>query len=179
MSDFHRALARCFLPLAVFTGVVTAHVVWLGLFPEAAQAEKWCAGGCADEGVSWLGAYIDAQDYWLGLSYGVSLAFAAVALRRYRERRLCAARNLAIGGMSLSGVLAVAGCYLLGCCGSPMLAVYVSLFGTAFLPFTKPLVAGLTIAIVLAAWWWMRRAERRAAAAPKTEEPGAECECRG
>ena len=38
-----------------------------------------------------------------------------------------------MGGITLSGFLAVAGCYLLGCCGSPMLAVYMSLFGVSFL----------------------------------------------
>jgi hypothetical protein len=58
----------------------------------------------------------------------------------------------------VSGFLAVAGCYLLGCCGSPMLAVYVSVFGAHFLPLTKPLVAVITVLSIVVAWWWMNRA---------------------
>jgi hypothetical protein len=117
--------------------------------------------------------------YWLGYSYTLPLAFAAAAFRRYREGRFCAARNLALGGVTISGFLAVGGCFLLGCCGSPMLAVYLGLFGTSFLPFTKPLVAGLTTASVLVGWLWMRR--RDPAAASSGQAPGGAasdaCQC--
>jgi len=151
---------RAILPAGVFLAVASVHYSYLVICPERdATQNRWVSA------VSELPAfrrYLETQSYWLGLSYGVSLAFPAVAFRRYRERRMCSARNLAIGGISLSGVLAVVGCYLLGCCGSPMLPVYLSLFGVAFLPFTKPLVAVLTILMVLVAWWWMRRAEKRA-----------------
>ena len=41
---------------------------------------------------------------------------------------------------------------MLGCCGSPMLAVYLSLFGAAFLPWAKPLIALLTTVTLFAAW---------------------------
>ena len=90
----------------------------------------------------------------------MSPSFAACALRRYRERRLCAARNLAIGGVTFSGFLAVAGCFMLGCCGSPMLVVYLNLFGAAFLPLAKPLMAGVTAVSLAVAWWWLTRRER-------------------
>ena len=53
--------------------------------------------------------------------------------------------------------MAVAGCFLVGCCGSPMLGVYLSLFGAAFLPFAKPLAAGLSTLLILGSYWWMRR----------------------
>lgn len=91
---------------------------------------------------------------------------------------MCAARNLAIGGVTLSGVLAVAGCFLLGCCGSPMLAVYLSLFGAAFLPFAKPLVAGLTAASLVAGWWWMKRRERLVLAERAASETNPACDCK-
>ena len=54
----------------------------------------------------------------------------------------------------------MAGCFLAGCCGSPMLGVYLSLFGASFLPWAKPLVAGLTTAMIAGSYWWMRRRER-------------------
>lgn len=143
----HRAL----LPLVVFLVVLGAHFVWLGLFPEVDPAQsRWTEVPVSN--YSWLKGYLDRGDYWLGYSYGVSLSFAAAGLLRYRERRLAASRNLAVGSVSFTGALALVGCYLLGCCGSPMLAVYMSLFGAAFLPWVKPLVALLTTVTLFAAW---------------------------
>lgn len=155
---------RAWLPLSVFVFVWTLHYVWLGMFPEqeAAQSQWVSLDGLVK--VSWWTRYVESQSYYLGFSYALALAFAVVALRRYQEERFCRARQVAIGGVTLSGFLAVAGCFLIGCCGSPMLAVYVSLFGTAFLPFAKPFVAALTIVSITAAGWWMRRA--RPAPAP-------------
>jgi hypothetical protein len=40
-------------------------------------------------------------------------------------------KRLAIGGFSLTGFLVATGCFLVGCCGSPMLVVYLNLFGAA------------------------------------------------
>ena len=144
-------IRRALLPLAVFLAVLGAHFVWLGLFPEQNPAQsRWAEVPAADR--FWLREYLDGGGYWLGYSYSISLAFAAVGIRRYREQRLAASRNLALGSVSLSGVLAVVGCYMLGCCGSPMLAVYLSLFGAAFLPWAKPLIALLTTVTLFAAW---------------------------
>lgn len=171
-------LRRALLPVVVFLAVGVAHYVWLGVFPERDPAQdRWAATPAASEG-SWLHRYLEAQSYWLGFSYALSLAFAAYALRRYREKRHCAARNLAVGGVTFSGFLAVLGCYLLGCCGSPMLAVYLNLFGAAFLPLAKPLVAVLTVTLTAAAWWWMwRRAKTLSVAQsdPACEDPTCRC----
>lgn len=98
------------------------------------------------------------------LLYALSLAFAAAAFRRYREGRLCTTRNLAIGGVTFTEVLSVTGCYLLGCCGSPMLGVYVSLFGAVFIPWAKPLAALLTLLSIGVAWWWLNRRMRATSA---------------
>ena len=148
-------IRRILLPLAVFAAVMLLHFCWLGLFPERDPAQdRWVATATP---VSWWGRYCDGGSYWLGFSYGLSLAFAAVAWRRYREGRFCPGRKLAIGGVTFSGALSVVGCYLLGCCGSPMLAVYLSLFGAAFVPWAGPLIAGLTLLSVLVGSWWMNR----------------------
>lgn len=150
---------------------------------EAARANSAPADGGPQSGASppavppsWPRSYLGTQSYWLGLSYAMSLTFAVAMFRRYREERRAAARNLAAGGVTLSGFLAVAGCYLLGCCGSPMLGVYLSLFGAAFLPFLKPLVTALTAVSLVGAWWWMGR--RRAAPVPGAGPcAGAGCGC--
>lgn len=148
-------IRRVLLPLAVCAVVLVVHFCWLGLFPERDPAQdRWAAPAMH---LSWWRQYVEGRSYWLGFSYGFSLAFAAVAWRRYREGRFCPGRKVAIGGVTFSGVLSVIGCYLLGCCGSPMLAVYLSLFGAAFVPLAGPLLAGLTLLSVLVGWWWMNR----------------------
>ena len=53
-----------------------------------------------------------------------------------------------MGGITLVGVLMAGGCFLIGCCGSPMLAVYVSLFGSRALGVGKPLTALVTLVSV-------------------------------
>ena len=61
----------------------------------------------------------------------------------------------------LTGILYIGGCFLLGCCGSPMLAVYLSLFGSSFLGFTKPLVATITTVSVINNWTFLDRKEKQ------------------
>jgi len=146
---------RTLLPVFVFIGVVATHFVWMGIFPDREPVQDRWVTVTADR--SWLRSYFTSGNYWLGYSYAISLAFASVAYRRFREQRATAARSMAIGGVTLTGVLAFAGCFLMGCCGSPMLAVYLSLFGAAFLPFARPLVAGMTTLSLVAGWWWMTR----------------------
>jgi len=139
MTAFKQKLPRFLLPLGVFLGVAMAHYVWSGLFPEVDPAQARWASLPRAGASSWLNRYIETQGYWLSYSYALSLAFAAAALRRYREERFCSAKTLAFGGVTLSGFLALAGCFLVGCCGSPMLVVYLSLFGApGFSPWPSP-----------------------------------------
>ncbi|UCG88338.1 MAG: hypothetical protein JSW71_07285 [Gemmatimonadota bacterium] len=162
-SSITRKSRRVLLPTGVFLLVLVVHYIWLVFFPEGDTAQSRWVTVSAAESTSSFKRYIETQSHWLGISYGMSLTFAVAALRRYRERRFCAARNLAIGGVTLSGFLAVAGCYLLGCCGSPMLVVYLNLFGAAFLPLAKPLMALITAVSLAGAWWWLRQHERKIA----------------
>ena len=164
-----RALKRMLLAPGVFLAVLGMHFVWLSRYgPQA----RWVS--LDDESVVLsLRGYLESQSLWLGLSYAVSLSFAALWLRRYREERLCSASTLTVGSVTLSGALAVGGCYLLGCCGSPMLGVYLGLFGATFLPFTGPAVFALTAVPLLASWAWMSRANGRVSS---SQTPAA-CEC--
>jgi hypothetical protein len=154
---------RAILPVIVFLAILLIHYAWLGLLPDRDPAQdRWATVSGMTEPSSFQ-RYLETESYWLGYSYSFALAFAAVALRRYREDRSCGAKNAAIGSLSFSGFLAVAGCFLLGCCGSPMLVVYLNLFGAGFLPFARPLVAALTTLTILGAWLWMERRSKRAA----------------
>ena len=179
MTVSGQKMRRFLLPLGVFVGVAVAHYVWSGLFPEMDPTQARWASLHGAGASSWLYRYIETQGYWLGYSYALSLAFAAAALRRYREERSCSAKTLAFGGVTLSGFLALAGCFLLGCCGSPMLVIYLNLFGASFLPLAKPLLAALTTISILGAWWWMTR-HKPSAPAPASTGPscnGDGCRC--
>lgn len=157
MDRFTRVLRRMALPALVFVGVATVHFVWVGLFPEEnPNQQQWAAIPTPAE-ACWWKAYLETQSYWLGYSYALAFSFAVMALRWYREQGSCASRNAAIGGFTFSGLLAVGGCFLIGCCGSPMLIVYMNLFGAAFLPLAKPLMAGITTVSIAVAWIWMYR----------------------
>lgn len=156
----NRFLQRSVLPMAVFCAVLGVHYLWLGVFADGGDARvQWALSKDLPNQTRWM-RYVAMQSYYLGFSYALSIAFAAWALRRYREERLCSSRTLAIGGVTFSGFLAVAGCYLLGCCGSPMLAVYLNVFGASFLPLAKPLVALIALLTVTVAAWWSSRRSR-------------------
>ena len=158
---------RFLLAGLVFGAVLAVHYSYFALF---GPHMRWVSLDDDPSG-SALRFYLESGAIWLGLSYALALGFAAAWLERYREERSCNARTLSIGGVTLSGSLAVAGCYAIGCCGSPMLGVYLSLFGASFLPLAKPLAFVFTASSLGATWWWMNRRERVAAT------PATDCDC--
>lgn len=155
MSRMTHLLKESLLPLVAFVTVVVFHFFWLGFFPEQSPAQSQWAALPSEGMADWLPTYIEAQNYWLGYSYGLSVAFAVAALRRYLRNRQSAAGKFAVGGLTFSGFLALAGCYLIGCCGSPMLVFWLNIFGARFLPFAKPMMAAITTITIAGAWWWM------------------------
>jgi hypothetical protein len=174
---------RWLIPLAAFVLVFVLHAFYVrhtARLPVRGWAPETVI---VDEGLWGFGPYIQARDYFTGYSYALPLAFAAIALRRYREcrqRRICTARNVAIGSVTWSGFLAASGCFLLGCCGSPMLGIYLSLFGPSFLPAVKPLIAGVTTVLVaFSYYWWIWRRNRDEESYSKTSDctRGQECNC--
>ena len=165
---------RLLLPALVFAAVLVTHFVWRGVHPECAAGEEACTEECQPD-TTWFGGYLDAGNHWLGLSYAASAAYAVGALRRAFERRTTAARAGAARGLAFSAVLPFVGCWLVGCCGSPMLAVYLNLLGASFLPFAKPLVAGLTGTVLLLSWAWTRR--KGAAQSGGSCAPSPDCGC--
>lgn len=103
-----------------------------------------------------LWQYFARQDFFLGFSYALTAAFTAYAVTSFLEKRKRGITGT-IGGFTLAGILYFGGCFLTGCCGSPMLTVYLSLFGSSFLGFTKPLTAGLTTISVILGFIWVGR----------------------
>ncbi len=107
-----------------------------------------------------LAMYIERQEYFLGLSYALAVTFTVYAIVSFLQNRRSGIAGV-VGGMTLSGVLYFAACFLLGCCGSPMLAVYLSLFGASLLGFTKPLTAMLTLTSVVIGYFWIEKKRRQ------------------
>ena len=159
------ALRRAVLPGVAFTVVVVLHVLWAKWFPEQDPAQsRWAP--LPESLDPWFSRYVGAGEFWLAYAYGLSAALATVALRNLREARRASRAGLAEGGLAagsltFAGAMALGGCFLVGCCGSPMLAVWLTVFGAKFLPFAKPFVAAITTATVVAAWVWMERRKHR------------------
>ena len=153
-------IVRRLIPAVVFVTIFVAHALYLGFFAVSAPSGWTDFNMSANAaGPLGLGTYWRGQDYFIGFSYALGAAFAAWALSRciaFRRGRL-AAGGAAVGGLTLVGVLMAGGCFLIGCCGSPMLAVYVSLFGAKALGIGKPLTALVTLASVGCGYWCLSR----------------------
>lgn len=105
--------------------------------------------------------YLEQQDYFMGLSYGLAAAFTVYSFLRFSTGQRGGLTGT-IGGVTMTGILYFGGCFLLGCCGSPMLAVYLSLFGSSYAGFTKQIVLIVTAASIGISWLWMQRKSRTA-----------------
>ncbi len=137
-------------PAAAFIAVVLLHgayIIW--------TAAKWASIG----NDSMLSRYLSNQDYFMGLSYGFAAGFTVYSFMRFTGGQRGGLGG-ALGGLTMTGILYFGGCFLLGCCGSPMLAVYLSLFGSSYAGFTKPLVLIITMLSIGLSWLWMQRRAR-------------------
>lgn len=112
------------------------------------------------ESISFLLLYLNQQNYFLSYSYALFAAFTVYALLTFFQNLKKRVVGV-ISGFTLTGFLYVSGCFLLGCCGSPMLAVYLALFGSSFIRFTKPLTAIITTASVSAGYFWINKKNKK------------------
>jgi hypothetical protein len=142
------------LTLAAFLITLTIHYVWLGIFPETDPAQSQWVLVPVER--SWWDLYLETESYWLSYSYALCVAFIVMASQLYLLTRCKTSGRMVFGGVTFTGGLAVLGCFLIGCCGSPMLIVWINLFGAGFVPLAKPLVAFVTTCSIVIAWYWMR-----------------------
>lgn len=131
------AIAPALLGLAVF-GV---HAYVLMYVAEDVAASRWVALETPGF-VQKFSSYWSGGGVWLGYCYGVAAGFALWSVMRWIGERRSAAT--AAGGVTLSGVIAGAACFMTGCCGSPMLGVWIGIFGAASAPFLGPFAALIT-----------------------------------
>ena len=143
---------RTAIPFAVFALVLCVHIAWLTY---GRSAGPW-ASFTPDEGSAAGNSYLAGGRVWLGLSYAAAAAFAAFCLTRLYEYRKSGLAGAA-GGLGLLGFLYIGGCFLIGCCGSPMLGVYLALLGPRFLGLAGPLVLAITLSSVLMGYIYITR----------------------
>ncbi len=159
---------RKLLPIAAGLIVFGAHVAWYVLFPES-NVSGW--GNVVPSFSDSLQTYTAYGTPWLGASYALSAVFTMYALLIFRENRRKAAAGAA-GGLATMGALYAVGCFALGCCGSPMLPIYLGLLGGKFAGVGGPLMFGLTFLSVGIGFLILGRKARCAGEGPCTEEAG-------
>ncbi len=144
----------------VFVIVYAAHAFYLSHIV-ATRMEGWANTEIMDTGFLGLGPYLQGQDYYTGFSYALGAAFAAWAIGRFLRSRQAAMAAGAAGSITFVGVLLAAGCFMIGCCGSPMLSVYLGIFGAKALGIGKPLMALVSLVSVGVGYWYMSRRARK------------------
>lgn len=147
---------KIWIPIFIFVGALVLHAaLTVSGFPPAIPLGYKLQG------------YFRLGSFWLGYSYALAASFTAYAALLSIER---SSRGIAgaIAGASWVGLLYALGCWAVGCCGSPLLAVYLGTFGSRFLGFTQPIVAAVTTLSVLGAFLWLRRGACRIASPPPT-----------
>lgn len=108
------------------------------------------------QGTPYLQMYLNRQEYFLGLSYALAAGFTLFSfLIMFKNRKKGVAG--VIGGTTLMTVIYCGSCFLIGCCGSPMLTVYLSLFGASFLGFTKPIIFLVTLISIVFSYYFLQK----------------------
>ena len=138
---------------AVFIAVLLGHFLY-STRTQPVSAGQWATYEFDQPEESRWTRYIEPGEYWLGLSYALAGTFATFCFARIVKMRR-EALVASAGGVTLGGVLWASVCFLTGCCGSPMLPIYLGLFGPKFLAITKPLTFGLTVLSILVGYMWM------------------------
>jgi len=141
-------------PLIAFAAAIGAHLLVKYLSAPAVTQPAWA--DLSQPHTDWFAAYIKSQDYYLSFSYALAAAFTAYALSFWAANRRVAVAGGA-AGISIAGILWGVGCFLTGCCGSPMLGVYASILGTRATWFGKPFTAAITLLSVLLGYVMIRR----------------------
>lgn len=101
--------------------------------------------------ISGYAMYFQDGEYYFGLSYALAIAFTLFAFSRMKIDRKKGATGF-FGGITFSALLATFGCFMIGCCGSPMAIVYISMFGSSYLKVAKPLILIITLLSLIYAY---------------------------
>lgn len=147
---------KIIFPLGTFVIVLILHSLYFKL--------KVIKDACKI--VYWFEEYIKRQEYFLGLSYGLSFAFIVFAFLKFREDKKDSLKA-AMGG-SLWAIVLFFFCFLFGCCSSPMLIMYLNLIGISNLKVPKSVLLLITIIYICIGYFWLIK---RASKSIRNNEP--------
>lgn len=134
---------------------VVLFAVFIIIFALHLLIYKIVEGNCG--GIGWFQKYINDQEYFLGISYALSFAFMAFAFLQYKENKKNSLKAAAGGG--LLAVVLWLSCFLFGCCGSPMLIVYLNLIGLSSFKIPKLALLFMTIVFIAIGYIWLVRSK--------------------
>jgi hypothetical protein len=137
---------KTLIPAATFVAVFAIHLIYMLVIREP---------GCGPPPT--FSGYFSNGDVFLGFSYALGAAFSVWSFILFMACRSRSSAAGAAGGTVLTTVLAASGCFLTGCCGSPMLAVYAGIFGVGAFTIPKWAVALLTALLCGTSIWWQKR----------------------
>lgn len=131
------------VPLVTFIIVIFLHLLYFK------TTEKKC------EAIGWFERYIREQEIFIGISYALSTAFIAFSFLKFKEGRKGALKAAGAGGFFT--IILWLFCFLSGCCGSPMLIVYLNLLGISSLKIPKMLLLLMTILFIGIGYLWLMK----------------------
>jgi hypothetical protein len=143
--------SRVLYPVVAFVLVFIAHAFY-AVWGKMQIYKQWIQ----IDNTTLLNSYFKNQDYFLSLSYALLGSFIIYSFLKCFEYRKCSIGGM-LSGVTLTSVLYFGGCFLLGCCGSPIFAVYLGLFGVSFLGLTKPILFIFTVTSVVIGYLWMEK----------------------
>lgn len=136
-------------PMVVFI----SHLLWSVTIPYAGDGSAWTLPTpMVDRILSHLGG----DGLWMGASYALAAAFIVHVLGRFRRERERAMAGAAGGTLVVGGIYAF-GCFMLGCCGSPMAVVWLSLLGGRYANLGGVFLFLLTLLSTSAGLWMLNR----------------------
>lgn len=169
---------RLLAPLLVFITVWIIHYIWIIYFPEIDETQlQWAPVGHSTA-IELFKGYIASKSYFLSYTYALSFAFAYFNYRNYQEKKACSPGKIPlISSIGITSILSVSGCFLIGCCGSPMLAVYLTWFGAGFVPIAKPLIAILSTLMIFGMYFISIRKNSRILSNNQDTNCNCNCNC--
>ena len=141
-----------FLPFGVFLLIFSVHATY-SILRSIQISNQWME----IEHINYFLMYFNKLDFMLGISYALAGAFTIYAFLKFKKNRKETGITGIMAGATLTGIFYGSGCFLIGCCGSPMLTVYIGFFGSSFLGFTKPLVLIFTILSVCIGLYYIKK----------------------
>jgi hypothetical protein len=148
---------RVFLIILAPATVFLSHLIWNVTVPfSSAPGVLYLAPPLKER----IWTHLAGDGLWLGASYALAACFIIIALGRFRERRREALAGAA-GGTMLAGGIYAFGCFMLGCCGSPLAIVWLSLLGGRYANLGGIFLFLLTLLSASAGLWMLNRNDNK------------------